>query len=123
PVRIAQVLGNLLSNSAKYTPEGGHIRLSAQFQDGGVEIIVEDDGMGIPADILPYVFDPFVQGERARERADGGLGIGLALTKGLVELHGGRIQASSAGPDHGSIFRVWLPVLRESVEGGSGGTQ
>lgn len=109
--RLAQVLGNLLANSAKYTPPGGHITLSAARDGRDVVIVVEDTGIGIPKASLPRVFDMFAQVDRSVERATGGLGIGLALVKGLVETHGGTVRAESEGPGRGSRFTVRLPVL------------
>ena len=91
--RLAQVLSNLLNNSAKYTDRGGHIRLTAERRDGEVVISVRDDGIGIPAEALPHVFDMFSQVDRSLERSQGGLGIGLALVKGLAEMHGGSVEA------------------------------
>ncbi len=109
--RLAQVFGNLLTNSAKYTPFGGHITLAAQRQDGMVAVSVKDTGGGIPAESLTHVFDMFSQVDRSLERPTGGLGIGLALVKGLVEMHGGTVMAESPGPGRGSTFTVHLPVL------------
>jgi two-component system CheB/CheR fusion protein len=109
--RLAQVFGNLLTNSAKYTPPGGRIALSADRQDGRVVVSVRDTGMGIPAGSLPHVFDMFSQVDQSLERPTGGLGIGLALVKGLVEMHGGTVTARSEGPGCGSTFTVTLPVI------------
>jgi PAS domain S-box-containing protein len=105
--RLAQLFSNLLSNSAKYTPPGGRIWLSAQRTGDSVEVTVRDDGIGIPASSLGNIFDMFWQDERAT----GGLGIGLALVKGLVEMHGGTVTAESQGDGAGSTFTVTLPVL------------
>jgi PAS domain S-box-containing protein len=110
PVRLAQVFSNLLTNAAKYTPGGGHIQLAAARQDEHVRVSVRDDGIGIAPETLPRLFEIFSQAAPALERAQGGLGIGLSLVKGLVELHGGSIQASSEGIGHGSEFVVVLPV-------------
>ncbi len=114
--RLAQVFGNLLTNSAKYTPRGGHIRLDAERHLGEVVVSVQDDGIGIPAEALGRVFDMFSQVDRSVERSSGGLGIGLALVKGLVEMHGGTVAAESPGPGRGSTFTVRLPA----PEGGPG---
>jgi PAS domain S-box-containing protein len=120
PLRLAQVFSNLLTNAAKYTPGGGHIALAAQSADGMVTVSVRDDGIGIAADMLPRLFEIFSQAEPALERSQGGLGIGLSLVRGLVELHGGRIAASSAGAGRGSEFVVTLPVLARAVPGAGG---
>ena len=108
--RLAQVFSNLLTNSAKYTEPGGRIRLEAQRHAGGVAVTVTDNGIGIPAAALPTIFDMFSQVDRTIERSRGGLGIGLALVKRLVELHGGTVTAASAGRDQGSRFTVQLPA-------------
>jgi PAS domain S-box-containing protein len=111
PTRLAQVVGNILTNASKYTPEKGHIWLSAGREAGQVVLRVRDDGIGIREDMLPRVFDLFVQSERAQDRSQGGLGIGLTLVKSLVELHGGTVEAHSEGPGRGSEFVVRLPLL------------
>jgi PAS domain S-box-containing protein len=110
PTRLAQVFGNLLSNACRYTPSGGHIALDARVDGGELEVTVRDDGIGIAAEHLPRLFQMFAQVESAGSRAQGGLGIGLALAKGLVELHGGSISARSAGLGSGSEFTVRLPL-------------
>jgi len=110
-VRLAQVVANLLNNSAKYTPEGGRIEVDASAHEGEALVAVRDDGEGIDAQLLPRVFDLFVQGQRSLDRSQGGLGLGLTLVKRLVELHEGRAEAASAGPGRGSTFRVFLPCL------------
>jgi len=110
PVRLSQVLANLLNNAAKYTPEGGHIWLTAEKRDGESVIRVRDTGMGIPPEILPKVFDLFTQAERTLDRAEGGLGIGLTLVRSLVELHGGSVEARSDSAGQGSAFEVLLPL-------------
>ncbi len=110
PVRLAQVFSNVLNNAAKYTEHGGHIRLTGERQGNEVVVSVKDDGIGIAAEMLPRLFDIFSQAKPALERSQGGLGIGLSLVCGLVELHGGRIEARSAGPGQGSEFLVHLPV-------------
>jgi signal transduction histidine kinase/CheY-like chemotaxis protein len=109
PARLAQVVSNLLTNAARYTPEGGQIDLTASVQDGQIVLRVSDNGVGISAELLPRIFEPFVQGRRNADRAEGGLGIGLALVKNLVELHGGRVSVHSAGEGQGSQFTVELP--------------
>jgi CheY-like chemotaxis protein len=114
PVRLAQVVGNLLSNAARYTPPGGHIEVRAR-RDGGVAVLeVEDDGQGMPSELLPRVFDIFVQAPRAPDRPEGGLGLGLTLVRRLVDLHGGSVTAWSAGVGRGSTFTVALPVAAEA---------
>ena len=109
--RLTQVFANLLTNAAKYTPEGGQIELSAIAVDGKVEIAVHDNGIGIDAELLPRIFDLFIQADRSLGRSEGGLGIGLTVVKRLVELHDGEIAAQSAGPDEGSVFKVVLPRI------------
>jgi PAS domain S-box-containing protein len=109
--RLAQVFGNLLSNSSRYTERGGHIWLAADRRDDIVSVSVRDTGIGIPAESLLRIFDMFSQVDRSIERSTGGLGIGLALVKGLVEMHGGTVTALSAGPKKGATFTVKLPVL------------
>jgi PAS domain S-box-containing protein len=113
--RLAQVVLNLLTNAAKYTPDGGHIELHLHCEPALAEIRVCDNGIGIPAPALATVFDMFSQLEPALERSKGGLGIGLALVRGIVELHGGSIHADSAGPGKGSVFTVRLPLAAGSV--------
>ncbi|QEL16242.1 ATP-binding response regulator [Limnoglobus roseus] len=117
PTRLTQVVGNLLTNAAKYSDEGGHIDLILE-EDGVAIVRVRDTGLGIPADMLPRVFDLFTQVGRTLDRADGGLGIGLTLVKSLVELHGGTVSAASEGPGKGSEFTVRLPKLVRVEEGG-----
>lgn len=110
PVRLAQVIANLLNNAAKYTDAGGQIWLSVRRADEGVAISVRDTGVGIPLDMLPRVFRLFMQVDRHSGRAQGGLGIGLSLVKSLVEMHGGSVTAHSEGPGQGSEFTVRLPL-------------
>jgi CheY-like chemotaxis protein/two-component sensor histidine kinase len=110
PVRLAQVVSNLLNNAARYTPPGGRIALEAKHCGDEVEISVTDNGIGIPAESLDSVFDMFTQAGGPESRYQGGLGIGLALVKGLVALHGGTIEACSDGSGCGSRFRVRLPT-------------
>ncbi len=114
--RLAQVFGNLLSNSAKYTSRGGHIWLTAERQGEIVLVSVRDSGIGIPAEFLGSIFDMFSQVDRSLERSTGGLGIGLALVKGLVKMHGGTVTAESPGPGKGSTFTVRLPVCEDLRE-------
>jgi CheY-like chemotaxis protein len=110
--RLAQVFNNLLTNSAKYTEHRGHICLAAKRRGEDVFVSVRDNGIGIPRDALPSVFDMFSQVDRSIERSAGGLGIGLALVKGLVEMHGGTVTVESEGEGKGSTFTVKLPVLQ-----------
>ena len=116
PTRLAQVFGNLLSNSAKYTKPGGRIRLDAERQGEELVVSVRDTGIGIPEDALGRIFDMFAQVDRSIERTTGGLGIGLALVKGLVEMHGGTVAAESDGPGQGSCFVVRLPILKGDLD-------
>jgi two-component system CheB/CheR fusion protein len=109
-VRLSQVLGNLLSNALKFTPPQERVVVSVERGDGEAAIRLRDTGIGIPAELLPHVFDSFTQGDRSLVRAQGGLGLGLALVRGLVQLHGGSVAASSDGPGHGAEFVVRLPV-------------
>ena len=110
PTRLSQVFANLLQNAAKFSEPGGPVRLRAEREGGEVAVTVTDEGIGISAEMLPRVFEMFAQGDRSLERAAGGLGIGLTLVKTLTELHGGRVEARSAGPGQGSAFIVHLPV-------------
>jgi PAS domain S-box-containing protein len=110
PVRLTQVFGNLLNNSCKYTPPGGTIRVTCVREGHEVVVSVSDTGMGIPRDKLTTIFDMFTQVDRALERSQGGLGIGLTLVKRLVEMHGGSVEARSAGEGQGSEFVVRLPI-------------
>jgi signal transduction histidine kinase len=110
PVRLGQVLSNLLNNAAKYTDPGGHVEVRASREGGEVVFSVRDDGAGIAPEMLDRVFDLFVQAEGAEKRAPGGLGIGLTLVKSLVELHGGRVRAWSAGLGRGTTVTVRLPA-------------
>ena len=113
PARVAQVLANLLNNASKYTPEGGRIDLAVGASQGEATIVVRDNGQGIEPQLLPHIFDLFVQGERSLDRSQGGLGVGLTLVKRLVEMHNGRVEASSAGSGKGATFKVTLPCIAE----------
>ena len=112
PVRLTQIITNLLQNAAKYTPEGGQISVQVRRQGAQVEIAVRDNGVGITAEALPHVFDLFVQDERPLSRAQGGLGIGLTVVQRMVGQHGGTVQARSDGRDRGSEFIVSLPAVK-----------
>ena len=109
PMRLAQVIANLLTNAAKYTPEGGSIELRVQRSAAALVITVADNGVGIPADQLPLLFEMFAQGEHSLDRANGGLGVGLALARQLAGLHGGQLSARSDGAGRGSTFMLQLP--------------
>ena len=111
PARLAQVFGNLINNSCKYTEPKGHILVSAVREGSDVLVSVKDTGIGIPADMLPRIFETFVQVDQSLERAQGGLGIGLTLVKQIVEMHGGDVLARSEGLKKGSEFLVRLPIL------------
>jgi signal transduction histidine kinase len=111
PVRLSQIIGNLLHNAAKYTPEAGQISLAAREGGGMAEIVIRDSGIGIPPESMPHIFELFTQIPSERAATTGGLGIGLALVRALVELHGGEILARSGGTDQGSEFTVRLPLL------------
>jgi PAS domain S-box-containing protein len=113
--RLAQVIGNLLNNAAKYTQRGDRIRLSAEQQGNFVVISVQDSGIGIPSEMMARIFEMFMQVDQSLGRAQGGLGIGLTLVKRLVEMHGGSIEAHSSGVGKGAEFTVRLPVLIEVV--------
>ena len=111
--RLVQVVTNLLNNAAKYTPDGGFVDVALNADDGASEAVltVRDNGSGIGPDLLPVVFDLFTQGSRTLDRTQGGLGLGLALVRKLVELHGGSVAVSSTGAGAGSTFTVRLPLL------------
>ncbi|MCR5876604.1 HAMP domain-containing histidine kinase [Phenylobacterium sp. J426] len=114
--RLAQVVSNLLNNAAKYTPAGGHVALCVRVAEGVAEIEVSDNGIGIPEPMQAEIFELFAQVKSPTERAQEGLGIGLALVKELVELHGGTVQLKHSAPDQGSTFAVRLPVLVAPIE-------
>lgn len=114
-VRLCQVFVNLLNNSAKYTEPSGNISVRVERQGTDAVVKVNDDGIGIPTDMLPKIFDMFAQADSSIERAQGGLGIGLSLVRGLVEMHGGRVEAYSGGPGKGSEFVVRLSVVASPI--------
>jgi signal transduction histidine kinase len=116
PTRMSQVLSNLLNNAAKYTPQAGRIELVARRDGGDVVIEVRDNGIGIPTDMLPKVFDLFAQVRTTLDRSQGGLGIGLSLVKKLVEMHRGTVDVKSEGLGRGSVFTVRLPISGGAVE-------
>src|SRR5690606_15011641 len=125
PVRLAQVLVNLLSNAAKYTPAGGHVRLSAEPGGADIALTVSDDGLGIPAEKLERIFEMFERVDGSLERSSKGLGLGLTLVKSLVEMHGGTVEAHSQGLGRGSSFTIRIPTvpreLRETARAGEAG--
>ena len=115
-VRLTQVVVNLLSNAAKYTAPKGKIEVEVSRSNSAVRVEVSDNGIGMSEALIERVFDPFVQGDRALDRADGGLGIGLTLVKKIVELHGGSVLASSAGPGRGARFTITMPLAGERAQ-------
>jgi PAS domain S-box-containing protein len=122
PDRLQQVVWNLASNAVKFTPKGGRIEVKLARVDSHVQLSVTDNGKGISPEFLPYVFDRFRQADSTSTRKYGGLGLGLAIVRHLVELHGGTVHAESPGPDHGASFTVRLPLMEEHVEPAPGAT-
>lgn len=118
PTRLAQVIGNLLHNASKFTPRGGTVtvRASGSDADETVRVSVEDTGSGIAPEMLPLLFEPFCQADQEIDRGRGGLGLGLALVKGLIELHGGRVEAASGGAGKGATFTLKLPRLKSEID-------
>lgn len=112
--RLVQCVGNVLTNSAKYTNDGGHIHIRSSIEGADALIEIADNGAGISPELLPQIFDLFVQSDRTLDRAQGGLGIGLAVVRRLVEMHGGRVTAHSDGIGGGSTFEIRLPLIEES---------
>lgn len=112
PMRLRQIVWHLLSNAIKFTPQGGEVRVVLAAEEGGLRLQVEDNGVGIAAETLPHIFDVFRQADSTRTRRHGGLGLGLTLVKHLVKLHGGRVEAHSAGPGRGTCITVYLPMSR-----------
>src|SRR5262249_11651692 len=112
-VRLVQVLGNLLQNAAKYTPSGGEVTiiLDADHDSHAAELRVSDTGIGIAQELWPRLFEPFTQADQGLDRSQGGLGLGLAMVKGLVELHGGSVSAASEGLSRGAEFTARLPLI------------
>src|SRR5262250_405669 len=110
-----RVIWNLLSNAIKFTPEGGRVEIRSRWVDSSVEIVVADTGQGISEDFLPYVFERFRQADVSTTRAHGGLGLGLAIVRHLIESHGGRVHAESAGRGKGATFTIRLPGLTNRV--------
>jgi diguanylate cyclase len=119
PVRLAQIVGNLLANASKYTPRGGAIEVSVAWAKRALQLTVADNGIGIAADVLPHVFEPFVQDARAVAFEGAGLGIGLWVVRELVQAQGGTVVAQSAGPGLGSQFVVTLPAASGAAQHGT----
>ena len=119
PGRLQQIIWNLLTNAIKFTPKGGNVRVLLQRVNAHVEVSVSDTGVGIPASFLPYVFDRFSQSDSSTTRSQGGLGLGLAISRQLVELHGGSIQAKSLGEGKGATFIVTLPLAVPDTDAAS----
>ncbi len=119
PVRLEQIVRNLVDNAAKYTPPGGRIDVTLGPEDGKAVLRVRDTGAGMAREVIPLVFDVFVQGGQPLDRSQGGLGLGLSLVKRLVELHGGTVAASSPGPGQGSEFVIRLPLLTDARGAGA----
>jgi len=107
-----------LTNAAKFTPSGGDISVTSRIEDGQAIIEVRDSGVGIAPDLLPRLFDLFVQGQRSLDRSEGGLGIGLSVCKQLIEMHGGHVVAASDGVGHGATFTIYLPIAMEEAAPG-----
>ena len=123
PARLQQVVWNLLSNAIKFTPPGGHVQVRLESFGSHVELTVEDDGVGIRPDFLPYIFEPFRQADSSSVRLHQGLGLGLAIVRRLVELHGGHVQASNREDRSGAIFKAVLPVSAAVIEPQDGSGQ
>jgi CheY-like chemotaxis protein len=118
---LQQVIWNLLSNAVKFTPRGGQVTIKLEPLDGLAVLTVTDTGAGIPVGFLPYVFDRFRQADTSYSRKHGGLGLGLAIVRHLVEMHGGVVEASSDGPDRGARFTVKLPLAISALQSMNGG--
>jgi CheY-like chemotaxis protein len=115
--RLVQCIANLLTNAAKYTDSAGEIRVELRSEHSSAVIVVTDNGVGISQELLPRIFELFVQSERSLDRSEGGLGIGLSLVQRLVEMHDGQVTATSAGPGRGSTFEIRLPTVAAPKEG------
>jgi signal transduction histidine kinase len=116
PVRIHQIIGNLLHNALKFTEEGkGYVRFDMHVENREAVLCVSDNGIGIEPQIMPMIYEPFVQGQSVLDRASCGLGLGLPIIKSMTELHGGRVHACSAGPHCGSSFFIYLPLIATDV--------
>jgi signal transduction histidine kinase len=114
-VRLEQVMVNLLGNAVKFTPEGGAIEVGVERDDTWARLMVSDSGQGIEPSVLPHIFDSFRQADSSSTRRHGGLGLGLAIVRRLVAMHGGRVEAASGGRDRGATFTVWLPLLADDA--------
>jgi signal transduction histidine kinase len=114
--RLQQVFTNLLDNAVKFSGEEGHVRLTAAFESDRMRIAVSDQGGGIAPEFLPHVFDAFRQGDVGPLRVPGGLGLGLAIVRRLIERHGGDVRAESPGRGKGAVFTVWLPLATAGKE-------
>ena len=117
PVRIEQILNNLANNALKFSPVGGAVRIGLAEENGRAVVTVQDEGSGISEDLLPHIFEPFVQGPAPLNHTHAGLGVSLALLRELVELHGGEVHATSAGQGRGSVFTVGLPAIWKPAVG------
>jgi signal transduction histidine kinase len=115
PHRLQQAIWNLLSNAVKFTPRSGRVHVRGRIVDGRVEIVVQDTGEGIAPDVLPHVFERFRQADSTSTRGSGGLGLGLAIVRHIVELHGGAVVAASPGPGQGATFTLSLPATTSAV--------
>jgi len=118
-VRLAQVVGNLLHNAQKFTDASGRVKVAARAEGGRATVTVRDTGVGIEPEMLPRLFESFTQADRSLDRSRGGLGLGLALVKGLAELHGGGVGANSAGPGRGAEFTFWVPLAGQPAADGA----
>jgi signal transduction histidine kinase len=123
PHRLQQITWNLLSNAVKFTPPDGRIEISTRSNEDHVQIQVTDTGVGIPADLMPYIFDRFRQGSDTNSKMRSGLGLGLAIVRHLVELHNGSIEASSAGPGKGAVFTLTFPTAARRAATASAGAE
>ncbi len=123
PLRLDEVVGNLLDNAVRFTPPGGRVTLGLERDEesGCARLRVEDTGAGLDASMREHLFEPFTQADTSLSRSHGGLGLGLALVKGLVELHGGSVKGESKGPGQGSVFTVELPLAGQTAEASAGG--
>jgi signal transduction histidine kinase len=123
PARLVQCVGNVLTNAAKYTDIGGEIRIESRAEQGEAVLSITDNGVGIAPELLPHLFELFVQSARTLDRSQGGLGIGLSVVKRLIEMHGGDVTASSAGPGFGATFEIRLPLAAAQEETAEATTQ